>query len=57
MREVIKNLNKRTVAEATGISYSRLRKYSAGILKDLTDEEREKIYNYLINIAENFKNN
>jgi hypothetical protein len=56
MREVIKDLNKSTLATATGISYSRLRKYSTGVVGQLTPEEREKIYQYLILIAEKFKN-
>jgi DNA-binding Xre family transcriptional regulator len=56
MREVIKDLNKSTLATATGISYSRLRKYSTGVVGQLTPEEIEKIYQYLISIAEKFKN-
>ena len=56
MREVIKDLNKSTLAAATGISYSRLRKYSTGVVGQLTPEEIEKIYQYLISIAEKFKN-
>ena len=56
MREVIKDLNKSTLATATGISYSRLRKYSTGVVGQLTPEEIEKIYHYLISIAEKFKN-
>ena len=55
MREIIQNLNKHTFADATGISYSKLRKFSAGIVKDLTDAEKKAIYDYLINIANNFK--
>jgi hypothetical protein len=55
MREIIQNLNKHTLADATGISYSKLRKFSAGIVKDLTDAEKKAIYDYLINIANNFK--
>ena len=35
MRDAIKDLNKHTLAEATGISYSKLRKYATGIVKDL----------------------
>lgn len=56
MRDVIKDLNKSTLAAATGISYSRLRKYSTGVVGQLTPEEIEKIYHYLISIAEKFKN-
>ena len=48
MRDAIKDLNKHTLAEATGISYSKLRKYATGIVKDLTPEECEKIYLYLL---------
>ena len=56
MREIIQNLNKATLAEATGISYSRLRKFSTGLVSTLTPEEREKIYKYLLSIADKFKN-
>ena len=56
MRDAIQNLNKSTLAEATGISYSRLRKFSAGVIKELTPEEKHSIYIYLINIADKFKN-
>ena len=56
MREIIQDLNKATLAEATGISYSRLRKFSTGLISTLTPEEREKIYKYLLSIAEKFKN-
>lgn len=56
MREIIAELNKSTLAEATGISYSRLRKFSAGVVKELTPEEKKAIYLYLINIANKFKN-
>ena len=55
MRDAIKDLNKHTLAEATGISYSKLRKYATGIVKDLTPEECEKIYLYLLGVAERFK--
>ena len=48
MRNVIKNLNKATLAEATNISYSRLRKYASGAINELTPEEREIIYKYLL---------
>lgn len=57
MREIIKDLNKASLAAATGISYSRLRKFSTGIVQDLTPEEKEKIYNYLLSIADKFKMN
>lgn len=55
MRDVINELNKNSIAKATGISYSRLRKYSSGLIKELTPEEQEKIYKYLINLANTFK--
>lgn len=55
MREAIRDLNKHTLAEATGISYSKLRKYATGLVKDLTPEEREKIYIYLVEVAQRFK--
>lgn len=57
MRDVIKDLNKATLAAATGISYGKLRKYSTGIVENLTPEEREKIYQYLLSIADKFKIN
>ena len=56
MRDVVQNLNKSTLADATGISYSRLRKFSAGVVKELTPEEKKVIYLYLISIANKFKN-
>jgi hypothetical protein len=55
IKEIINTLNKHSLAEATGISYSRLRKYSAGAVAELTEEERQKIYEYLITIADAFK--
>ena len=55
MRDAINELNKNSIAKATGISYGRLRKYASGIIKDLTPEEQEKIYKYLIGLAECFK--
>ncbi len=51
MREAINELNKNSIAKATGISYGRLRKYSSGLIKELTPEEQEKIYKYLIELA------
>ena len=54
MKEVIQNLNKRSLADATGISYRRLRSYSSGVLNKLTDEEIKKIHEYLISIADKF---
>lgn len=55
MKEIIQNLNKRALADATGISYRRLRSYSSGVLEKLTDEEIQKIREYLLSIAEKFK--
>lgn len=54
MRNAINELNKNSIAKATGISYGRLRKYSSGLIKDLTPEEQEKIYKYLIELAKRF---
>ena len=51
MREVIRNLNKRAVAEGTGISYSRLRKYAAAQIQELTRDERESIAEYLSQLS------
>lgn len=56
MRDTIKNFNKHTLAKETGISYSRLRKYASFQLKNLTLEEQEKIYIYLKETANKFKN-
>jgi hypothetical protein len=36
MRDTIKDLNKASIAAATGISYSRLRKFSTGVVETLT---------------------
>ena len=55
MRDAIKDLNKATLSDATGISYSRLRKYSSGAVAELTPEEKEKIYQYLLKMADKFK--
>ena len=55
MRNVIKSLNRATLAEATNISYSRLRKYASGAINELTPEEREIIYKYLLSLADKFK--
>lgn len=57
MRDAINELNKNSIAKATGISYGRLRKYASGLIKELTPEEQEKIYKYLIKLAECFKAN
>lgn len=54
MREILQDLNKHTIAEETGISYARLRKYAAGRLKTLTSEEATLIHQYLLKIAEIF---
>lgn len=52
---VIKQLNKKTLAERTGISYSKLRKYASGLIMTLTPEEEEKIYFDLASLALIFK--
>ena len=54
MKEKIKELNKKSLADSTGISYARLRKFAAGQIKELTSEEIELIHNYLIESAEIF---
>lgn len=56
MRDIIKDLNKSTLSSATGISYSRLRKYAAGTVAHLTPEEKEKVRAYLLWAADQFKN-
>lgn len=56
MRKIISSLNKKSIADATGISYSKLRKYSSGEIDKLTDEEIQKIYDYLIELTKHFKN-
>lgn len=56
MRDIIKDLNKATLSAATGISYSRLRKFSTGAVQALTPDEKEKIRIYLLSIADKFKN-
>ncbi len=55
MREVLQELNKRAVAEYTGISYSRLRKYAAAQIKELTIEERDAILDYLLELSSKIK--
>lgn len=52
MIDAINELNKNSISKATGISYGRLRKYSSGLIRDLTADEKEKIYKYLITLAE-----
>ena len=37
-------------------AFSRLRKYSSGAVAELTPEEKEKIYQYLLKMADKFKN-
>lgn len=54
MRDIIKLINKKSLADATGISYSRLRKFSAGQLKSLTSAEVKEIREYLLALAECF---
>lgn len=51
MREVVQNLNKAVLARATGISYSKLRKYASGSIASLTPEEKQKIQQYLLRLA------
>ena len=55
MRDVIQKLNKKTLADETGISYSRLRKYSSGVIKDLTTGEKVLILQYLSDISHKIK--
>lgn len=57
MRKIISTLNKKSIADATGISYSKLRKYASGEIDKLTDEEVQRIYEYLIELTKYFKNN
>lgn len=57
MRKIISTLNKKSIADATGISYSKLRKYASGEIDKLTDEEIQRIYEYLIELTKYFKNN
>lgn len=54
MRERIKELNKRSLADATGISYGRLRKFASRQLNSLTKEEVVLIHNYLLKMADDF---
>jgi hypothetical protein len=56
MRNIIQNLNKRTLADATGISYPRLRKFSSGEVNELREEEKILIYQYLVDLANIIKN-
>lgn len=55
MRDIIQELNKASLASATGISYSRLRKYASGIVEQLSQEEMQKIAEYLKRSAEIFE--
>lgn len=55
MRETIQKLNKSTLAQDTGISHSRLRKYASGVIENLRDDEIEAIHKYLTELAEKFK--
>lgn len=57
MRDIISSLNKNSLAEATGISYSRLRKYATGQVKKLKPEEIELIVLYLQTLIDDIKNN
>lgn len=51
MRDIIKLINKQSLAATTGISYSRLRKFAAGQLKTLTAAEILEIHEYLLALA------
>ena len=54
MRTIIKKLNKRVLAEDLNLSYARLRKFSAGEIKELTNEEIQLIHDYLISLSDIF---
>ena len=54
MREVIQSLNKKSLSDATGIPYSRLRKFASNQIKKLSPEEIELIYQYLIKLSQVF---
>lgn len=56
MRDILKSLNKSSLSAGTGISYDRLRKYSAGLVKELTEQEIKAIHDYLAGLAEKFDN-
>lgn len=56
MKDIIRSLNKNSIAEATGISYSRLRKYATGQVKSLRPDEIELIIMYLDTLIEDIKN-
>lgn len=56
MREILKSLNKSSLSAGTGISYDRLRKYSVGLVKELTEQEIKAIHDYLAGLAEKFTN-
>ena len=54
MREVIQSLNKKSLSDATGIPYSRLRKFASNQIKKLSPEAIELIYQYLIKLSQVF---
>ena len=54
MRDTIKKLNKRVLAEDLDISYARLRKFAAGEIKELNEKEVKLIHDYLIQLANIF---
>lgn len=54
MREVIQSLNKKSLSDATGIPYNRLRKFASNQIKKLSPEEIELIYQYLIKLSQVF---
>lgn len=57
VRNAIQLINKKTLSDATGISYSRLRKFASGEVKTLKSEEIKLIHSYFINLASVFKEN
>lgn len=54
-REIVCELNKHSVANSTGISYNRLRKYAAGIIRSLTNEEYHLIALYLLQLSKDIE--
>lgn len=55
MREALSQLNKSSIAKATGIPHGRLRKYSSGQIGSLTSAEAALIHNYLLELAKVFE--
>lgn len=52
VRDVVKSLNKHSLSNATGISYSKLRKFAAGAVDTLTPDEYEMIMVYLYELID-----